>query len=62
MLNNYFYPKSLDDFKDGDIYEVRLPMTKDNWIGPKVYKNSLCYSKKEEIKYLITNKRIRIEL
>ena len=55
----YLYPKSLSEFKDGDIYEIKYSI-KEEWYATQTYNISNCSSRKNYINYLIKNYRIRI--
>lgn len=55
----YKYPTSIDELKDDDIIQIQFPLT-DRWGDEKIYDSNICDSKKDRVKYLIENKRLRI--
>ena len=55
----YHYPNSLEEIKDGDIYQVQYPMT-NIWSDEKRFDSNICNSKKDSFNNLISKARLRI--
>jgi len=58
-MDKYIYPSDIRELKEGDNYQMRVKST-DNWEVDYIYSSNICVSKKNYIKFLITNKRLRI--
>ena len=59
MSRTIFYPKSLEDIKDGDIYQRKFPMS-NSWGKQYTFSNNICKTKRDSFKYLIEQKQIRV--
>ena len=55
----YIIIKSIDELKDGDIYQKSYPMVKDLWSDDMKYDSNICKSRMNDLIHLINNKRIR---
>jgi len=55
----YIYPTTIEELKDGDIIQTQYPLT-DRWSSEKVFDINICCDKKENVKHLIENNRLRI--
>jgi len=55
----YLIIKSIDELKNGDIYQKSYPMVKDLWSDDMRYNSNICDSKRKDLIHLIDNKRIR---
>ena len=55
----YKNPKSLDDLKAGDIYQIKYPLW-DKWTDQQTFYNNECRSRKETLIHLIDQNRVRI--
>ena len=53
------YPSSIDELIDGNKYQILFPMSK-LWGEIKTYDSNICNSQIENLKYLISKKRLRI--
>lgn len=56
----YMYPKSIREFKDKDIYQIKHHVV-DIWNNGHTYSIGDCYGRKNYIKFLIAENRIRIK-
>jgi len=59
-MDNYTIPETLEDMKHGDRYQIKYPIHPVHWGAERIYSSNICESKKEEIRSLIREKRIRI--
>jgi len=55
----YKFPTSIEEFKVGDIYEVKYPLV-DEWTDKKTYYHNECAYCIEVLKTLIKQNRVRI--
>lgn len=56
---NYHYPNNIEELKDGDEYQIKIPMSS-NWSQNKTFSSNICYSKKLNIVYAIEKTNLRI--
>ena len=58
----YSYPKNISEFRNNDEYEIKnyKATSIQDWSKPFTYVYAMCIDKKNYIKYLIVNNRIRI--
>ena len=57
---SYIYPSNLEELEKGDAYQIKYPLSKE-WLDVKPFDNNMCFTKKETLKFLIKNKRLRIK-
>lgn len=53
------YPNNIEELKDGNEYQIQMPMSK-KWSQPKIYSSNICKTRKNNIMYLIEQIRLRI--
>ena len=56
---NYHYPNNIEELKDGDEYQTKIPMS-NQWGQSKKYSSNICYSRKLDIVNLIEKNNLRI--
>lgn len=59
MAKTLFYPNSIDELKDGDVYQVIIPFLR-TWSEEKIYNSNICNSKKKNLEHLIEDNHLII--